>query len=353
LLVLANEIGFSDRPSIRFDNASGNVGVRTPFRSFPEVPNPLHLVIHEPPTGPIEDIYGPFVAADSKNHRIRRIFLEGLANNQTFQERYVSTGAKYGDFTGGQIVAALCTDETLLDADLGDVRGFEDAFDMSTTKGRRDTLRVLLADASIHVTTAVLGAEEHGLVPVTDDPFLARLIALRIGEDESRIEPTVVDVGYELVRAVVPDEVLGRLDIPDLLKFRAKTADIYTSWGQEVERLRAILDEPSTEALPDRVRKLVVADVVPKMNALRVELSSMRDSLFGDVIKSAVDWKLPALAIALFHHDPLLASALAVLGGAASAGVKAAVDRSVKRRDIVRKNGFAYLVQLQQDLGAP
>jgi hypothetical protein len=192
----------------------------------------------------------------------------------------------------------------------------------------------------------MLGAEEFDLVPVTDDPFLARLITLRVGGEDARRTHATVELGYEIVRGVIPDEALQRLEIPDLLEFRGKTTDVYSAWGKEVERLRATLDEQSMEGLPERARRLVASDVVPKMNAFRAELKSARDALFGDLIKSVVDWKWPALGIALLQHSSLLVAALGVLGGAAAASAKAAIDFQVKRRGALRSNGVAYLVEL-------
>ena len=58
LVLLANEIGFSDRPSVGFDKW-GTVGVQTPIRSIAAAEGqPVKFVIHQPPSGPVAEVFG-------------------------------------------------------------------------------------------------------------------------------------------------------------------------------------------------------------------------------------------------------------------------------------------------------
>jgi hypothetical protein len=347
LLVLANEVGFSDRPSLGFGRW-GTVGVPSPLRQLPpEVQNgPIAFRFHSPPES-VTAVYRPFIERDIPDLRLRGLVLDGLAHDPVFRERTMPSEAQYGIYSGAEIVAALTADATLRGIDLGEIGGFGEAFDVSSPTGRRDTLRPLLMDTSIHITSAILATQELDLVPVADSPTMARLLALRVAAPEAMSSSLATALGFEIMRAVVPDEALGRLGVRDLMEFRHKTKDVYVAWGAEVARLSAMIDDgPVADELGARVRKLVATEVKPKMDLYRAELASARDALFGDVIKSVVDWKLPTLAVAVLHHDPLLAGALAVLGNVAQAGAKMVTDQTVSRRGIARKHGMAYLVQL-------
>jgi hypothetical protein len=219
-----------------------------------------------------------------------------------------------------------------------------DAFEIATDKGRRDTLRTVLVSASIDVTSALLGAEQLGLAPVADSPYQSRLIAVRVGEKESSGLPLpAAALGFEIVRSVIPDEALQHLLVADILTFRAETRDIYAAWEADLDQLAATLEEGD---LAERARRLLAIELAPKMRAYRAELASARDSLFGDIMKSATDLKLPTLAVAVLHHNPLMALAVSALGNATAAIIKGVTDNWKARRAIVRKYGVAYLVKL-------
>jgi hypothetical protein len=355
LVLLANEVGFSDRPSVGFDKW-GTVGIQTPIRSVASAAGqPIKFVIHQPPSGPVAEVFAKFVPSDVRDLAVRRLFLEGLREDPIFRERYVKAAADYGGVSGAQVVSSLLSDPTLSEADLGEVTGFCETFQISSMQGRRDTLRTLLVEMSIHVTTALLGGEELGLVPVTDDPYLAQLLALRVGSGQPKPSSATVTaiLDLEIVRSVIPDHALARVEIPDLLQFRKKTSDVYAAWGAEVERLGALLDDAKGDAsVAEYAQRLVATEIRPKMDAMRAELASARDSMFGDVVKSATDWKLPALALAVLHHSPLLGAAVGVLGSALAGTVKATADHWAKKRGTVRKHGVAYLVQLADHVGS-
>ena len=53
-----------------------------------------------------------------------------------------------------------------------------------TPEGRRETLKILVIEASIQVTNALVISESSGMTPVADDPYLCRLIALRTGNSQ-------------------------------------------------------------------------------------------------------------------------------------------------------------------------
>jgi hypothetical protein len=270
--------------------------------------------------------------------------LDGLSADPVLRERYFPSSAIFHSVTGKQAAESLIADRAaLLEADLGDPVSMGEAYQIESAAGRRDTLRTTLATASIDVTSALLAAEELNLAPVTDSTSLNRLLALRV-PDQPGDQTTAASLGFEIVRAVIPDEALQRLDKADVVTFRRKTRDVYASWELEVQRLDAQLDEP-TDDLRARARTLLASELAAKMKAYRDELASVRDSLFGNLIKSVVDWKVPALAVGILYHQPLWAAA-AVAGNATVAAVKGTADYWMSRRNTTRRHGTAYLVKL-------
>ena len=347
LLILANEICFSDRPSVVFPGGWGTVGVRTPVVELTIGPGekfvePIKVTVHSPPSGPVGQVYQRFIETDLVSREIRQAFLDGLSSDPVLRERVFPSAAIFHTVTGKQVADALIADKAaLLEADLGDPVSMGAAFAIESAEGRRDTLRAALATASIDVTSALLAAEELDLAPVTDSPALERLLALRV-PDQARDQTSAAGLGFEIVRAVIPDEALQKLDEADLVTFRRKTRDVYAGWELEVRRLDAQLDEP-TDDLRARARTLVASELAPKMKAYRDELASARDSLFPDLVKSVLDWKVPALALGIIYHQPLLWAAAAVAGGTV---LKGAADYWKSRRDTTRRHGLAYLVKL-------
>jgi hypothetical protein len=153
-------------------------------------------------------------------------------------------------------------------------------------------------------------------------------------------------LGFEIVRSVIPDETLQHLLVSDIMTFRDETRDVYAAWEGDLEQLAAKLEESGSADLAGYAGTLVATEVAPKMRIYRAELAGVRDSLFGDIVKSATDWKLPTLAYAALRHNPLLATAVSVLGNATAAVVKGVTDNWKDRRAIVRKHGVEYLVKL-------
>ena len=94
LLVLSNEIAFSDLPSVTFDNW-GTVGMPTPFREFIDDSSPGKITAHTPPSGPMSRVYGEFVSRDVADRRFREIFLQGLEHDDIFRERFADI-ARHG-----------------------------------------------------------------------------------------------------------------------------------------------------------------------------------------------------------------------------------------------------------------
>ena len=135
----------------------------------------------------------------------------------------------YSSGSGADVRDALINDPALLvpmDPNV-EIEHPEHFFDTSTASGRRDTLKSLLIETSINVTNALIMSEHTGTLPVTDDFYFAKLLAMRSTDSSylggvSRLAPFL---GFEIAKSVIPDEALQRLGIQEILKYREETKD--------------------------------------------------------------------------------------------------------------------------------
>jgi hypothetical protein len=361
LILLADEVCFLDRPSLKFDNVAwGTIGAETPMRRFSTGSEVVRFSSFSPPSG-VEagSIYEHYAHADARNPAFVKVFLDGLRDSDAFAHRYVQPNANYGnDVNGSKLRQLLVADSTL----------YQSTFDLTakdhpsvmdqpeTGEGRRAVMRTLLMDASIRITGAVLMADELDAVPIADDRIHPQLLALRssnlnyVGGTPS-IAPFL---GLQFVRATIPDEALKRLDVPDLISYREKSKDIYAAWNIEISRIAAKIADADLRNPAAAVEKLIAAELMPKLSEYENEMASVRDKLFSDVIKNVLTWELPAVSIGCITSLNFTGALQAFVTSAAlvgaAAGVKATVpplvDYVTSRRAARRKHAVSYLLEL-------
>lgn len=344
LVLLADEIAFMDRPSVRFGNF-GTVGRDSEFRRFQVEDAPIKFTVLAPPEGPKTDLYLRYLEADLMNPTFIRTVLDGLKSDLTFQRRLVQLEANYGWGTGRQVLEELLKDPSLYEGGYGSPTEPTLLYVPDTSLGRRQTLGVLLLEASIQVTNTLIHAEASQLTPVSDDPYFCQLIAIRASEAAYLSQPAsaATMLGLEIAKSVLPDEALSRLTMRDLFEYRASSRDAYASWSVEVDRLAQKLLDIPPERFNAEAARLIVTDVRPRILELRHSMSSARDKLFGDLIKTVTKWELPTVSLA-YLTSLSLPAAIAAFAAALAPAVPAVVDYYVERRDVARRNSLAYLV---------
>lgn len=354
LVLLADEIGFMDRPSVMVGNF-GTVGADSEFRRFRIDDAPVTFSIHAPPDGDKKDLYLRYIEADLKDANFIQIVLDGLKADVTFQRRLIQLEANYGWGTGRQVLDELLKDASLYEGEYESPT--ESTVDPKllyvpdTTVGRRQTFATMLIEASIQVTNALIVAESTQLDPVSDDPYFCHLISLRASDVRYVSEPASVAalLGLAITKSVLPDEILSRLKMKDLFEYRVSAKDSYVAWSLEVERLaQKVLDIPA-DRFGAEAAKLIVTDVRPRMLELRHEMASARDKLFGDLIKTVSKWEVPTISLA-YLASLSFPAAIAAFAGALAPAVPAVVDYYVHRRNLVRRNSMAYLVGVSKVL---
>ena len=344
LILLADEIAFMDRPSVRVGNF-GTIGQASEFRQFRIEDSPVTFSIHAAPDGEKKDLYLRYIEADLNDANFIRIVLDGLKTNITFQRRLIQLDVNYGWGTGQQVLEELLKDRTLYEGSYGSPTDPKLLYVPDTRLGRQETLGTLLIEASIQVTNALIVAESAQLDPVSDDPYFCQLISLRASDARyvSQSASAASLLGLAITKSVLPDEVLSRLKMTDLFEYRASAKDAYAAWSLDVERLaQKLLDIPADQ-FGAEAAKLIVSDIRPRMLELRLEMAAARDKLFGDLVKTVTKWEVPTISLA-YLASLSLPTAIAAFAGSLAPAVPAVVDYYTLRRNLVRRNSMAYLV---------
>jgi hypothetical protein len=265
LVLLADEIAFMDRPSVRVGNF-GTVGRVSEFRQFRIEDSPVTFAIHDAPDGEKKDLYLRYIEADLNDANFIRIVLDGLKANITFQRRLIQLEANYGWGTGRQVLEELLKDPTLYEGSYEGPTELKLLYVPDTTLGRRETLGTLLIEASIQVTNALIVAESAHLDPVSDDPYFCHLISLRASDVRYVSQPasTASLLGLAIMKSVLPDEVLSRLEMKDLFEYRRSAKEAYAAWSLDVDRLAQRLLELPADRFGAETAKLIVNDIRPR-----------------------------------------------------------------------------------------
>jgi len=349
LLVVGEEIYFMDRPSVTFKKW-GTIGHDSFARRIDSSGSAVVIGAIAPPSGPAERLYSPYIEADIKNFEFAKIVLEGFCFSDDFASKFIQFDANYGSSKGKEIVQALRSDKELLGGSFDLEIDGPNMFDISSAETRRGTFKIILIEASINVTSTVIVAEESGTIPVSEDPYIARLIGLRVSDSAyvggtSRVAPYI---GLDIAKAVIPDQVLARLSIQEILKYREKAKDAYTAWNTEINRAAASIGCLRGNTVQDEIARVIATDLTPKVIEYRNEMRSIRDDLFSDFVKKVAIWEVPSLSLAYLANLGF-AGVLTLFASALTPAIPDVVDYFKDKRNLERRNAMAFLIKLSPD----
>jgi len=309
----------------------------------------VSITVHAPPSGPASTLYEPYAIADFENPEFVRIVLEGLRCNNAFASKFIQTEADYGGgLKGRMILDALGRTSDLTPLPLAVKPDPRRLFKVDTMDDLRATLQMIMADASVQLTSALVVAGEAQAVPVANDPYFLKLLSLRtsaakyVGESATHAWL----VGLEFAKAVIPDEALQKLSLGEIVTYRRKTDSLYQAWTADLNQIAAKIDDLTVGEAHDRIPKLIVTELGPKVVAYKGEMATIRDTLFGGLMKGIVDWKAPMLSVASFTTLGFTAAATAFASSLLAAEAKPIVDYFMARRGVARKHAVAYLIGL-------
>lgn len=355
LMVIADEIGFMDRPAVGGHALGGGswglIGSPSPIRQFQmEDGEVVALKALDPPSELSQErVYASYVEADFENPLFLKTILDGLSDD-AFANKFLQLGANYGvGRTGETVRRALIDDQALRGVTLDPAVDRRQMFRIESPEGRLTTLKLTAIEASVRLTTTLLTSYHYGIPPVSDDRIFAKLLAMRTsaGPYVGGGAPLAPYLGFELVGAVIPDEALQQLDVRDILDYRRRTKDAYTAWSVEINRLAAKIGDMAFDKAQTEIPKLIASELMPKLVECRNDMVSARDKLCGDLVKAVmkVHYQIPTLSIAYLTNN-IIATGAAFIAAYAPAVAPPVVDYVTQRRAVSRKHAMSYLLGL-------
>ena len=151
----------------------------------------------------------------------------------------------------------------------------------------------------------------------------------------------------DIAQAVIPDEALEHLKVPEILKYREKAKDAYTAWIAEVNKASVEIGNIGDDISPDEIAKIIATDFTPRVIEYRNDMCAIRDDIFSDVMKKVVKWEAPALSLAYFSSLSI-AGAVTLFATALAPAVPDIIDYFKDKRDIERRNTMSYLIKLSK-----
>ena len=288
LMVIADEIGFLDRPAVGGQELGGGqwglIGAQTPIRQFSTEGAVVKWTAYDPaPELSRPEVYQSYVDADFRNPQFIATVLDGLTDN-AFAEKLIQLGADYGGGKTGETVRqALLGDPALRQTPLTPAIKGGQMFAVETADGRLTTLKLMAIEASVRLTSTLLNSEHYGIAPVSDDKVFARLLSMRASSSAyagttARLAPFL---GFHLVSAVMPDEALQKLSITDIDAYRKASKDAYSAWSVEINRLSLRIDNMDFDTAQNDIPKIIASELIPKLVECKNEMASVRDKMFG------------------------------------------------------------------------
>jgi len=351
LILLGDEVGFMDRPSVMFGD-HGSIGRDSDIRQLKRDGLAVAVTAHEPKSGPAEHLYAPYVDADLANPRFRRFVFDSMRQDD-FASRFIQPTAKHGKALtlGTELRRDLLGDPELpTQDDIGEA-SVAPMFmgDVGSVEHRRALFKNVLIESSVLVTSTLDVSERTGLFPVSDEPAVCGLIAMRLSDARyvGGTPVASVPLGLAVMTALISDEVLAQLELAQLFEYREQSKDAYEAWTTEINRLAVRITTIDPNEIAKELPTIIHGEFRPRMLEYRNAAKATSERLFGDLIKAAAPYQFPALSIA-YLAQLTIPESLALFAAAFAPALGPAVDYFTGRRNLNRSNAAAYLVGITE-----
>ena len=104
----------------------------------------------------------------------------------------------------------------------------------------------------------------------------------------------------EISKVIIPDELLQKLDFPEIFEYRKQTVEAYNAWDTELNKMASNISDMNTNNFENEIKKILAQEVQPKLVEYNNEMVSVRDRLFGELLKKIVRWEMPTLTLSFF-----------------------------------------------------
>lgn len=329
------------------------------FGLQPRYDGSIPFTYYVPPEDPISnDLYLHYLIADLQSSEFRTTILSGLARSESFAYKLLNPFAGIPSFNladetqtpipiDSQVCNILYSHQELIGASLPSPRPEGEPFNVESDEGRKQAFSDLIAVASIKITHTMLISCLSQTIPVTDDPYFARLLSLRTAESNyiGGVTRRAPFVGLEIAKAVIPDEALQKLSFEEIGEYRKKTIDAYQAWSVELNKISSMLGEDDALLNQDKIQKLITSEISPRLIDYRNEMKAVRDDMFARVLKSIFKWEMPTLSLAYLGGLDYT-KAIALFASALAPTIPHIIDYVKELRSIKRKNSLTYLIGL-------
>jgi hypothetical protein len=351
LLLVGTELSFMDRPSVVFGKM-GTVGHDSIFRQYDFDKASVPVSVYAPPRRQTQEIYHPYATADFENPEFAKIILDGIRNDPAFSAKFIQEQGNYGNgITGRLVINALARAGDIAPLPFAQEIDPRKLYTIDSTEGLQSTLKAIMQDASVQVTSALLVADEAQAIPVSNDPYFLKLLALRTSSASyvGSASTHASLIGLEFARAVIPDDALQRLSIKEIMTYREKSAPLYAAWSAELNHIAAKIDDLSISEIQERIPKLITTELNPKIAVYKNEMAAVRDDLFAGIMKGMINWKAPTLSIASYTTLGYTTAVAAFASSLLASTAAPIIDFVKSRRNVNRKHAVSYLIGARGD----
>lgn len=355
LLIIADKIAFISRPSIGFENW-GTIGADSSYSKY--IPRfrdkPVKIGVITLSSGQVKDLdslYLNYILSDLNNPQFRHLLIKGIISNEKFSRKLINPNGSYGKLKGSDVISNIAECQELYSLQINELKLEGTPYNFQDKASQRDTLKMLIAEASIHLTNSMIASLDSDFIPVADDPVFPRLLASRLVEQKyqdgiSTIAPLL---GLEITKTIIPEEILQKIDIDAILEYRERTEDAYKAWATELNSLSAEIDKLPTNEISNEIPRLIAKKVSPRLIEYHNEMKTVRDKLFGNMIKTVTEWEFATLSVSYLSGLNWSEIIIAFIGALMPA-IPGLVDYFQEKRDIQRRNSFAYMIGLKNEL---
>lgn len=354
LMLLGSELTFVERPSILLDENFGTVGMPSNIEQLkPQFEgSQIKLQVGVPP-GSIfaSDFYKEYFHKDLLNPYFIDTVIDGMESdwfsNSYFDPKENKNEGEFKEFKKW-IVAHR---NELKNIDFSSIKKPDEVFKVTNKDEAYFAFRIMLSEESLRVTSILTIAEKFGGNPLSINPFLNKLISLRLSNEIYTGRKTQSrQLGIRLFEALIPDEALFHLTIDDLLLFRERTKDYYKAWEIEVNKLESQFLEKGVDFTNKQIQQIIDKEINPRLFECKQEIRRIRDDQFAKVMKL-----IKNVGLSIITGGTLSSISIpTAIAGFIATNLKTPkltddiIDTHFKLKDIKQSSGLTYLMKVNQ-----
>jgi hypothetical protein len=215
--------------------------------------------------------------------------------------------------------------------------------------------------SSLAVNTALILADNEGLVPFTDSRLHHEMLVAKFQRISSllaskdvilsgvrRLHPEKLRrLAFTLLDVMVPEELISKMSIADCLKYKDAGIEAFQRLKSFIGELASQIEsEPMTDEFEKEIQKLIHQKVLPEAQKAKDKGIDIYEKLFGKLGKKVAAALTPTLGASIFAGltTPVM---LAVASAAALGAILPdLVDALVEER-AMHRNVLSYLLELK------